>query len=157
MPVKFLDQQKKPQAALLTLVLTLALPVEKAKEMAKTLLSLGAASAQADLKGVTAFHSIVEQNAESVLDSLWETDPNGTKTAINHIAFDGYSSSNTPLQIAVREGNLALVLKLLEHGALPHVDLETWYVFSRDMAYPNSTAAPGSGMLAIALRFPKAD
>jgi ankyrin repeat protein len=103
--------------------------MEKAKEMAKTLLSLGATSAQADMTGVTAFHVLVEENAGSLLESLWESDPTGTKTAINHIAFQGYNASNTPLQIAVQEGNLALVLKLLDHGALTHVDFETWYVF----------------------------
>ena len=103
--------------------------MEKAKEMAKTLLSLGATSAQADMTGVTAFHVFVEENAGSLLESLWESDPTGTKTAINHIAFYGYNASNTSLQVAVQEGNLALVLKLLDHGAITHVDFETWYVF----------------------------
>jgi len=125
MPVKFLDASMKP-AALLTLVLATALPVEKAKSMARTLLSLGATSSQADMNGVTAFHRLVEQNAESLLDLLFELDKTGSKTAINHIAFTGYDRSETPLQVAVREGNLGLVLKLLENGAIAEVDFETW-------------------------------
>ncbi|KAK3695330.1 hypothetical protein B0T22DRAFT_369114 [Podospora appendiculata] len=127
LPVKFLDQKKNPKGALLTLVLALALPVEKAKSMAQTLLSLGASSAQADLNGITAFHRYVEQNAESLLQTLWELDATGTKTAINHMVFPAYGKSETPLQIAIKNGNLSLVLKLLENGAIaPEVDFETW-------------------------------
>jgi ankyrin repeat protein len=102
--------------------------VEKAKEMAKALLSLGATSAQADMNGVTAFHRYVEANAGSLLESLCETDPAGAKTAINHIAFPTTSTCETPLQVAVRDGNLALVLKLLDHGAITHIEFETWCV-----------------------------
>ncbi|KAK4239714.1 hypothetical protein C8A03DRAFT_32236 [Achaetomium macrosporum] len=126
LPVKFLDYQKKPNAALTPLMLALALPVEKAKEMVTTLLSLGATSVQADMNGVTAFHLFVERNAESVLESLLENDPAGAKTAINHIAFGNYSSCRSPLQIAVQKGNLTVVKKLLDRGALPHIDFETW-------------------------------
>lgn len=127
MPVKF-SGAGTVEGALLTLVLALALPVDKAKEMAKTLLELGATSAQADINGVTAFHRYVEANAESLLDSLWETDPVGAKTAVDHIAFRDYNSCQSPLQAAVLNGNLALVLKLLDHGAVAHIDFEAWYV-----------------------------
>ncbi|KAK3937074.1 Ankycorbin [Diplogelasinospora grovesii] len=136
LPIKFLDQQKKPEAALLTLVLALALPVEKAKSMAKTLLNLGATSAQADLKGCTALYRYVEKNAESLLDTLLEMDKTGTKTAINHIVFD-YYSSKTPLDLAVSSGNLSLVLKLLDNGAMPQVDFETWLKAARQSVIEN--------------------
>ncbi|KAL2022786.1 hypothetical protein VTK56DRAFT_4602 [Thermocarpiscus australiensis] len=134
LPVKFLNYQNKPSSALLTLVLALALPVEKAKEMTEILLSLGATSAQADMNGVTAFHRFVEENAESLLESLWEKDQVGAKTAINHIAFRYYNASDTPLQVAVQQGNLGLVLKLLEHGAVPHVDFESWLKSAKQAA-----------------------
>jgi ankyrin repeat protein len=129
LPVKLLDYNKKPSSALLTLVLALALPVEKAKEMAKTLISLGATSAQGDMFGVTAFHRYVEENAETLLEALWESDAVGTKTVINHTVFR-YSppKSDTPLNAAIQQGNLAMVLKLLDHGAVPHVDFESWCV-----------------------------
>jgi ankyrin repeat protein len=123
LPVKF-----KQNGALLTLVLALALPVEKAKEMAQTLLALGATSAQADVNGFTVFHRYVVATAETLLESLWETDPVGAKTAINHMAFSDSNTCETPLHLAAKEGNLALVLKLLEHGAVTHVDFEAWYV-----------------------------
>jgi ankyrin repeat protein len=128
LPVKFFDHAKKPSAALTPLMLALALPVGKAKEMVNTLLRLGATSAQADMNGVTAFHVFVERNAKSLLDLLCENDPAGTKTAINHIAFGNYSTSRSALQIAVQKGNLAAVRMLLDNGALPHIDFETWCV-----------------------------
>ncbi|KAK3310531.1 uncharacterized protein B0T15DRAFT_481869 [Chaetomium strumarium] len=134
LPVKFLDYQKKPNAALTPLMLALALPVEKAKEMVNTLLKLGATSAQADMNGVTAFHVFVERNAESLLKSLCENDPTGTKTAINHIAFGNYFSFRSALQIAVQKGNLAAVKKLLDSGALPHIDFETWLKCAKQAA-----------------------
>jgi ankyrin repeat protein len=122
LPVKF------KYNALLTLMLALILPAEKAKEMAQTLLALGATSAQADINGFTAFHRYVEANAEALLESLWETDPAGAKTAINHMSFVNSNTCETPLQLAAKNGNLALVLKLLEQGAVTHIDFESWYV-----------------------------
>jgi hypothetical protein len=56
-PVKIGDgSYNNPNLAILTLVLALALPIEKAARMSETLLSLGATSSQADVNGVTAFH-----------------------------------------------------------------------------------------------------
>ncbi|KXX77462.1 Ankycorbin [Madurella mycetomatis] len=135
LPVKLLDYQKKPQDAFLTLVLALFLPMDKAKEMVDALINLGATSAQADMKGVTAFHCFVEGNAESLLDSLWKSDPTGTRTAVNHIAFrDSYEPPVSPLLAAVRNGNFALALKLLDQGAVPHVDFETWLKSAKQAA-----------------------
>jgi hypothetical protein len=59
LPVKlFHEHDKSPKGAILTLVLSLSLPLQKAKEMTKVLLSLGATSAQADTKQVTALHYV---------------------------------------------------------------------------------------------------
>lgn len=135
LPVKFLNSNKSPYGALLTLVLALVLPVPKAKEMAKILLSLGATSAQADLNGVTAFHRYVEENAESLLATLWEHDAVGTKTAINHISMrDQYSTAETALGVAIKKGNLSLILQLLDHGAVPQIDFESWLKSARQSA-----------------------
>jgi ankyrin repeat protein len=126
LPVKNLDNGGSIVSVLLTLVLALALPIEKASSMAKTLLSLGATSAQADNNGVTAFHSYVKNKAEALVEVLWQNDTTGSKAAINHIAFTNQTKSETPLQTAARNGDLALVLKLLDNGALAEIDFETW-------------------------------
>ncbi|KAK3995506.1 Ankycorbin [Cladorrhinum sp. PSN332] len=135
LPVKFVNINKQPSGALLTLVLALVLPVPRAKEMASTLLSLGATSAQADIQGMTAFHSYVEKNSQTLLESLFENDPTGVKSAINHIVFpSAWSASKTPLQAAVEGGNLALVLKLLDQGAVPNIDFEIWLKAAKQSA-----------------------
>ncbi|KAK1754894.1 Ankycorbin [Echria macrotheca] len=134
LPVKFLNAQRNPQGSLLTLVLALALPIEKAKSMAKTLLSLGATCAQADVKGDTAFQSYVEANAKSLLRTLLESDKTGSKSAINHVMVPEYGTIQTPLHVALRQGNLDLVLELLEHGAAAQVDFESWLKSARQSA-----------------------
>jgi len=121
-----MNAQKTPSGSLLTLVLSLALPVEKAVSMTKTLLSLGATSAQADLNGVTAFQRCVEENAESLVRTLLEIDKTGSKTSINHVVAPQYLTPQTALQAAVRKGNLRLTLLLLEQGASTDVDFESW-------------------------------
>ncbi|AEO54003.1 hypothetical protein MYCTH_2106779 [Thermothelomyces thermophilus ATCC 42464] len=90
LPVKFDEKD-----ALLTLVLALALPVEKAKEMTR----LWSASGPLQLK---------------------------RPTAINHLGFSNGWSCDSPLQAAVRNGNLGLVVKLLDQGAAPQIDFEKW-------------------------------
>jgi len=125
LPVK-LGANGTPTAALLTLVLALALPLDKAKSMVKTLLSLGATCAQADLHGVTAFHRYVEDNASALLETLWEVDTTGSRTAINHVAFPGISKTTSPLLEAVANGDSRLVLKLLNAGAVAQLDFDTW-------------------------------
>ncbi|KAL2199938.1 hypothetical protein P885DRAFT_30278 [Corynascus similis CBS 632.67] len=122
LPVQLNDTNE----AILTLVLALALPVEKAKEMVKTLDALGTTSAQAGKTRITAFHRYVEANAESLLDTLWELDPAGTKSAINHIAFPSAYTCDSPLQVAVKQGNQDLIVKLLDHGADPQIEFEKW-------------------------------
>lgn len=67
LPVKLNDGSDGYNAAILTLVLALALPVEKAVRMSETLLSLGATSSQADLEGVTAFHRYIQVSNRATL------------------------------------------------------------------------------------------
>ncbi|KAF9876431.1 ankyrin repeat protein [Colletotrichum karsti] len=129
LPVKFLDSEKQPTAAILTLALALSLPLEKAKSMALLLLKLGATSSQADLNGCTVFHRYVENGNSEMIDTLWEHDKAGLKTALNHLVF-GKQYWNphaiAPLHTAIENGDAILVLKLLEAGANPHIDFDTW-------------------------------
>lgn len=117
-----------PVGAILTMTLSVKLPVEKAKSMTKLLLNLGATSSQADLAGWTAFHRFVQTADEQLVDFLLDHDKLGTKTAINHLTFSQYSwsSPSSPLHAAVSQGNLSLVLKLISAGARVEMDFETW-------------------------------
>ncbi|KAG8421227.1 hypothetical protein J3458_003122 [Metarhizium acridum] len=53
----------------------------------------------------------------------------GVKTAINHIVFGGYSwnpETTSPIHGAVQHGDPMLILKLLDAGAVPEADFDTW-------------------------------
>jgi ankyrin repeat protein len=129
-PVKLGDgSHSDPRSVILTLVLALALPVDKAISMAETLLSLGATSSQADVNGITAFHRYVQHGMPKLIESLWENDKLGLKTAINHIAVTGNawnSNATTPLLTAIDKGDPILVLRLLGAGANPEIDFDSW-------------------------------
>ncbi|KAK0702836.1 hypothetical protein B0H67DRAFT_676136 [Lasiosphaeris hirsuta] len=129
LPVKFLNSDKEPTNAILTLALALCLPLEKAESMARLLLQLGASSSQADLHGCTAFHRYVEQAKTGMIDTLWDLDKTGVKAALNHLLL-GTSYWNphavSPLHTAIGNGNGMLVIKLLEAGANADIDFESW-------------------------------
>ncbi|KAI1456874.1 ankyrin [Annulohypoxylon moriforme] len=129
-PVKIGDgSYSSPNIAILTMVLALALPVEKALRMAETLLSLGATSSQADASSVTAFHRYIQSGPSQLVECLWDKDKIGLKAALNHVAITGsfYSSDvTTPLSTAINKGDPILVLKLLEAGAKPQIDFDSW-------------------------------
>ncbi|KAI0798951.1 ankyrin repeat-containing domain protein [Xylaria sp. FL0064] len=130
LPVKIGDgSYSNPNTAILTLILALALPIDKAIRMCETLLNLGATSSHADITGITAFHRFIKNNNMEVIDFLWENDKLGLKTAINHVAVSGNywrSSATSPLMTAIDEGNPILVLKLLDAGAKPEIDFASW-------------------------------
>ncbi|RYO79042.1 hypothetical protein DL766_009476 [Monosporascus sp. MC13-8B] len=130
LPVKIGDgSYSDPQKAILTLVLALTLPVKNAVQMTETLLSLGATSSQADNNGVTAFHRYINRGAPELIESLWANDKIGLKAALNHVAVTGYrwnSEATTPLMTAIDNGDPILVLKLLETGANPEIDFDSW-------------------------------
>ncbi|KAI0478003.1 ankyrin repeat protein [Xylaria cf. heliscus] len=130
LPIKFNDKSyDNRNTAILTLVLALALPIEKAVQMCETLLSLGATSSQADVSGITAFHRFIQNGNIKAIECLWENDKLGLKTAINHVAVTGHawhSNATTPLMTAIDQGDAILVLKLLEAGAKTDIDFDSW-------------------------------
>ncbi|TDZ65873.1 Uncharacterized protein CTRI78_v003421 [Colletotrichum trifolii] len=129
LPIKFLDSDRQPTAAILTLALALSLPLEKAKSMAVLLLKLGATSAQADLNGCTALHRYVDKGTKGMIDTLWEHDKAGLKAALNHMVMGGgywNPEAIAPLHTAIENNDSMTVLRLLEAGANPHIDFDTW-------------------------------
>lgn len=120
LPVKLLNEyNKKPSAAILTLCLAIHLPLEKAQQMTRVLLDLGASAAQADLHGVTALHRFTPQQTE-LLQSLFDHDLPGAKRALNHLVCGGNNyqpHSINPLLTAIQSKNTATAFKLMELGA----------------------------------------
>ncbi|KAH8717239.1 Uncharacterized protein HC256_001939 [Beauveria bassiana] len=126
LPVKFL---KYENAAILTLVLALSLPPEKAKSMAELLLRLGAMCSQAEGNGCTAFHRYLKSGQSDMVDLLLTNDKAAAKAAVNHLLISGYSWSmnvEAPLQVAIDNGDSVMAIKLLDIGARPEIDFDTW-------------------------------
>lgn len=103
--------------------------------MAKTILSLGATCAQADMHGFTAFYRLVEAQAPALIELVGKLDKVGAKNAINHVAFNQWNITRWPLQAAVKNGNIRLVLQLLDTGAMPYLDFETWLKAAKQSMY----------------------
>lgn len=130
LPVKLLNQHdKSPRAAIMTLVLALTLPLERALAMAKAILDCGASCAQADMRQVTSLHYYATNKPEA-LDLLLKHDEPAARRVINHIALEGYSyynpSYSTPLTAAISEGDFKTVNKLLSYGAKAEIDFESF-------------------------------
>lgn len=142
-PVKFLTSDGKAHAATLSLVLALALPdEEKAREMTRLLLSLGASSAQADMKGVTALHRFVIAGLPSLIGTLFEVDSAAAKVALNTVTLSGSYWSpqvSSPLLTAIGSGDVDLVDRLLRSGASATIDFDTWLKAAKlDSSYSNN-------------------
>ena len=129
-PVKFVEPgTSNPRGAIMTIMLALGLPTEKARAVVKQLLDLGATSAQGDMHSITAFHYIVSENNKDILDVLLENDRPVAMSVLNHLASDGnrYGSGLiSPLQTAISKGHQEMVTYLLELGAKSIVDFDAW-------------------------------
>jgi hypothetical protein len=96
--------------------------------MTKTLLELGASSAQADSKQTTALHYISGKQPE-LLETLFQVDEPAAKRAINHLSVSGSSwnpAAESPLMSAISKGNSLAALMLLESDAAPSINFESW-------------------------------
>ncbi|CEJ58295.1 hypothetical protein PMG11_06958 [Penicillium brasilianum] len=128
MPIKITDDySKRPKAAILTVVLVLALPLDKAREMSQTLLKLGASPAQGDTSQYTALHYIAQSKYSELLDVYQEHDGPAMQRAINHMVVQGYWYSDytftSALVNALCAKNPAGAKKLLDMGAKPNIEL----------------------------------
>ncbi|CAI6337715.1 unnamed protein product [Periconia digitata] len=146
LPIKLYNEyDKSPRGAILTLVLALSLPLDKAKSMVKTLLDLGASSAQADTNQITALHYMTCGKTE-ILDTLFEVDEPAAKKAINHLtAPKGYytDTAYNVLMSATWKKDIFAARKLLEKGAAPTVQFKDWIKavsVHREDHYHNSSA-----------------
>lgn len=128
LPVKFFGSDcRRPNGALLTLLLAARLPFDKAKEMTKTLLELGASLAQA-VHQITALHFVSGAKPE-LLETLFALDEPAAKRAINHLGVSGNQwspSAQSPLMFAIRKGDSEAAMKLLEAGASPDIEFTDW-------------------------------
>lgn len=129
LPIKlYNDHDRSARAAILTLVLALQLPTEKAQEMARTLIELGASSAQASIDQSTTLQYCVADTPD-LLDTLADADAVGVKRAINHLSLSGYMWStqvSSPLMTAIAAKDSDTALRLLASGAKPEINFSEY-------------------------------
>jgi ankyrin repeat protein len=123
-PVKlFNDHDKSARAAILTLVLSLRLPLKQADAMARLLIDLGASCAQADINQHTALlYAVVEEPA--IAKVFLEADQTGAFRAINHLAYSSFGLGvqlRYPLMAAIEVKDSDSALLLLTAGAKPEI------------------------------------
>lgn len=132
LPAKIVSSYTRaPESAILTLTLALQQPLTEARQMIVTLLSEGAISTQADMNGISALHYSVSDAKLKTLQALTEgTNPAALKKAVNHVAIvkRGYWASevHVPLVTAIQRRQPDVIQYLLNVGAQPQVDFETF-------------------------------
>lgn len=129
LPVKlFNDHDKSARAAILTLVPAFQLPRDKAEAMIRTLIDLGASSAQADINQCTALQYCVADTPD-LLQTLIDADKPGFKRALNHCSASGAMWNlevASPLSCAVNARDGPTALRLLELGAKADVSFDAY-------------------------------
>ena len=145
LPVKIVNEfDKRPRAAILTLVLALRLPLLKALETTEMLLRLGASSAQADMNGISALEYIVNTGKTEILDLLLKYDEPAAKRAITHLSIrcPTYDTEvTTPLLKAIQGRHLSMIYKLLEQGAEHKIQREA-FVHAYHRTYEHASQDP---------------
>lgn len=129
LPIKiYNDYDKSAKAAILTLALALQLPWEKAKEMSRTLLSLGASVAQADMAQDTALQYAIGERPE-IIPSLLDADKTGFDRALNHLSIDDswyLPQVKSPLMNAIQARDSSTAVFLLTHRAKPVIEFSAY-------------------------------
>ena len=129
LPVKLVHPgTSNARGAIMTIVLAMSLPTEKAKEVVKLLIKLGATSAQADMNHFTTLHYIVSEDNSDLLDILLTHDRPAALGVLNNVGFSTTwgNDINSPLTTAVEKGYQEMVSKLLTLGAIPTVTFDDW-------------------------------
>ena len=128
LPVKILDSySRQPRHAIMTLILAARLSGDAATSTVKQLLSLGAASAQADMDQITAFHYIAAKRRVELLKACLGEDRAAARMALSYLVLeDSYWNPriDNPLTTAIRTGDGELSGALLSFGAKSSIDLD---------------------------------
>lgn len=130
LPIRVVDQYtRNPSHAIMTLVLAARLSDPSSYWVTHDLLAHRASSAQADVDRVSAFHYLVAKEKIGLLKACIEEDAAAAKGALNHLVIeDTYwrPKVETPLTTAIRTGDTELVNYLLDVGARPVIDLDSF-------------------------------
>lgn len=129
LPVKLVDPgTSNARGAIMTIILAMFLPKEKAKSVIKLILQLGATSSQGDMKHFSVLHYVVAQDNSDVLDVLLSNERPIALSVLNNIGWINSWGNDiaSPLTTSVQNRHQEMVAKLLDLGANPSISFEDW-------------------------------
>ena len=130
LPVKILSSYNRaPRAAIMTMLLAQLTGFHQPETVTKSLLQLGASSAQADMHEISALHCTVHLNNLEILKILSKYDEPAAGSVLNHTSLQGHhyrSQLASPLLTAIHTQNVAAVNVLLSLGAQTSVEYEEY-------------------------------
>ncbi|KAG4440717.1 hypothetical protein IFR05_003811 [Cadophora sp. M221] len=128
LPVKLVQPgTSDARGAIMSILLALSLPSEKAKEVVKLLLKLGATSAQADMHLYTVLHYVVAGGRTDILDILIGHDKPRAMSVLDSVGqVSHWQQGYSPLTTAIDLGNQEMAIKLLALGTKPQMNFDTW-------------------------------
>lgn len=132
LPIKVVHiYYRTPKHAIMTLVLAAQLSGSTSLDVTKQLISLGASSAQGDMEQIAALHYLVAKRKLPLLKACFEDDGPAARSVLNHLSLqDAYwqPKFDTPLTTAIKSGDEELVYTLLDAGAKPSIDVDSFVV-----------------------------
>ena len=137
LPVKILNSySRKPEQAIMTLVLAAQLSGNTAVQAVEQLLSLGASSAQADMNQITALHYIAARKRIDLLKVCFDNDGAAAKSVLDHLTMDQTywnPETHNPLITAIRRSDSNVAGTLLNFGAKPTIEMSDFaHVYTHD-------------------------
>lgn len=149
LPIKLVHaHNNSPSSAIMPLVLATSLQGEDMLAQTRSLLSLGASSAQADMKLVTALQYFVVA-APRALPLILDHDGPAGRRVLNHVTFPddrhyyGNGGFDTALSLAIRAKDEGTAQYLLQHGAEPEVSFESFKHSRPDIHASPARYGPG--------------
>ena len=128
LPIKhFNAYTRRPQTAIMSLVLAAQLTEPDGSRVCKKLLSLGASTAQADMKQITALHYLVATFKSEAVKVSFDVDFPAAKASLSHVVVENASFRpfvDTPLTTAICSEKTELVKQVLKLGAPPTIELD---------------------------------
>ncbi|KAF3921066.1 hypothetical protein AA313_de0204793 [Arthrobotrys entomopaga] len=128
--------QGVPSSVILSTALVFRIPDVKARApMLRTLLKLGASSAQTDMEGITALMRVVQYNDLECLKVMFEEDSASALSALGWVNVEWMEKATNALAEAIANGNEEMAMFLLEKGAKAEITGEDFVKVSKGTDY----------------------
>ncbi|KAK6523146.1 hypothetical protein TWF694_006041 [Orbilia ellipsospora] len=128
--------QGVPASVILSTALIFRIPDVKSRApMLRTLLKLGASSAQTDMDGITALMRVVQYDDLECLKVMFEEDSASAISALEYVNIEWKEKATNALVEAITNDNEEMALYLLEKGVLAEITPESFVKVSKGTDY----------------------